>query len=200
MSMRANKSLIVGIVTVFLIIGTGLIAFQFKNNITSILPENFMHWLGINSANTHQGISPALQDKINTYRKPGSLIPLKETPIWELLRVAELGAGDAAKFKRARVVRVINMPLDYEVELLATGEHRIMSISPQMDFFVPQYIYTEEGNIKTAEFSSVDRGDILSVLEEGSLIVLFVEKSEVASNDSNSDLNRIEVEWFVLAD
>lgn len=195
-----NKSLIVGIVILFLILATGLIAFQFKNNRTSILPENFIRWLGINSANTHQGISPALQDKINSYRKPGSQVPLKETPIWELLRVAEVGAGDAAKFKRARVVRVINMPLDYEIELLATGEHRIMSISPQMDFFVPEYIYTEEGSIKTAEFSSVDRGDILSVLEEGSLIVLFVQKNEVASNGTSGDLNRIEAEWFVLAD
>lgn len=195
-----NKSLLLVILVCLLLIGVGFIVFHYKRNkIVATAPKNLIGLLGIKSNGTDRSISPVLQEKINSYRKPGSTKPLKATPIWELIRISESEAGETAKFKQARVVRVINAPFDYEVELLATGKHKVISISPEMDFFVPEYQYDEGGNIKTAAFSSVDRGDILTVLEEGSLILLYAQKNKDAVN-VNNDSDQIEIEWFVLAD
>ena len=142
----------------------------------------------------NQGVSK----KLDPYRVPDSETPLIETEFWKSMAKKIIDAGETTGIRQAKIVRVINPLLEYEVEILSTGEHRTISISHQTKLQVPEYEYDESHSISSVTFRGVNRRDILNLLDAGAQIMIYAQDADVFKDSANQE-SVIAIELLVFA-
>lgn len=139
----------------------------------------------------------ALSKSIDPYRIQEASPPLKDTWIWD--NMSAVGTGtDQENIYQARIVRVINPLTEYEIELVPSGTHKILNIASATQVYMPEYKYDDGGTIVGVTFDVIRQREILTTLDIGSLLLVYV--SDKNNQNKDETLDSVSAQWISFAD